>query len=239
MKKTTTTILATTLMATSLMAGPKIKLDLGYVGSTGDTETNNGVAKITASSTKKIFGKTVHCNNFISAIYTEANNDEVNKEFEFGHASTTDITEKIVTYTSADYLTSHHRNYDSKISVAVGAGYNIYKNELIDVQIGAGPSFSYENYTDKKPSYHEFGANEYLLAKIALNDTNNAHLKVSAFESADNFDTDYTIDTTAGITAKLMDSVSLNFDYNVFYDNTPSTDNHTNTKTIMSLSYAF
>jgi len=69
-----------------MKAGPKIKVVLGYVGSTGDTETNNGVAKITASSTKEIFGKTVHCNNFISAIYTEVNNDEVNKEFEFGHA---------------------------------------------------------------------------------------------------------------------------------------------------------
>lgn len=189
-------------------------LELSYVQTSGNSNTNTFSAKL--ESTTKITGK----GSFKakgSVLYSENNEQKsANKydiEIDYYHM----LGEKIYSYIGANYVKDQFSDYDYRLNIGPGIGYNFFENEIQNLDIQVGLDYAFDKYnSSKKDEYvaprselnYRHKINENLEFKQMLN-------YLISIEDSDK----YFISSESSLAVKMTQNLSLGVSYRLDHIN--------------------
>lgn len=212
---------------------------LGYNASTGNTQTNNYLAKFNISYNRKLW------ENTFNASIERAMSDQKTtaKKASTDYTSRWLFDKENYTYLNTGYIHDEFAPYIDTTNVGWGYGWRPVNNDKVLIQLQTGPGYQYtkaaENESNgKQKKQHTFTAN----GKVDLTWRVNKHFKftqsVGTVLSRQNCY--YTI--TTAITTSLIGHLALQVSYNATHNTQVPRDSkraHTDTNTQLALVYAF
>jgi len=215
----------------------KQSMNLGFVNTTGNTDTLNLNVKYEMSHT------TVGVNNkplkitFDTAVFVTENNEiKENEEFTLNLALEQEIAEDWLGYLSLNGLKNEFKNYDSKVSFGLGVGKKFYADEDASLSLKLGIAQNREDYANAQVSKRYTSLNQYIEYKHKFNDISKLHVKVGANQNFDDFE----VLSVVGFNFTVAKDFSVTIEEEIRYDNIPPIGfEKTDTKTIVRVGYNF
>jgi len=158
---------------------------------------------------------------------------EYNEEKDSGNLTTKDwtananygyfISEKWFAFVRTKFEHDKFADLDLRSTLGAGAGYNFYESDTLNLNVGAGPGYTDENFivaSDNDFTSFQWFANydQYFFDKLfQLFHNNDGYLSI---ENSNN----WIVNTRQGIRFPLYRSLTATIQYNYDYDNQPSPD---------------
>ncbi len=213
----------------------KVRSELSYVQTTGNTDNQTLAGKIEASADatpNRYFAKA-------KGLYGKTGGDVTSSSWTAGARYERAITERFFAFVAADYLKDTFSGYDMRVTVGPGAGYDFLKTDAHTLKGLLSVLYVQENLhavpepTDDEESYAAGKAE----GNYAWQITENLKFKQNADISISFDDTDvYFVNSETALEAKLSDKLSLGIGYIVNYQNQPAGGaEHTDTTFLTSL----
>jgi len=220
----------------------KQNINLGFSTTKGNSDTLDVNGKYDASFiTTGYAGKELKVGFDASAYFTENNNTKSNEEFLINLGLEQMVYDGWLGYAGVNWLNNPvFKNYDSKTSIGLGVGKELYNNGQHTVLVKLGTSYNIENYANAQAT-DEYGAlNEYVEYHNTINEVSNVYVKAGAMQNFDDMSNDYEAVGIFGLNVAVAQSVSLTLEAEIDYDNTPAIGfKKKDAKTIARLGYNF
>ena len=241
-KQLSLSILATILLSSASMADElKQNINLGFVNTSGNTETLNLNAKYDANIITTGYNNQELKTLFDASAFTSENNKvQDNEEYKANLGLEQAIGDGWLGYASVNWLKNKFLDLDHKASFGVGAGKELYKNgpHLLTAKLGLAHNL--ERYRSNQPNRDFTSLNEYVEYNNQLNKVSNFFLKASASENVDDFSNDFEVLGTIGVNFAVAERVNVTLSEEVRYDKVHAPGiKRKDTKSVVTVGYHF
>ena len=219
----------------------KQSINLGFSNLTGNTETMNLNGKYSLAVIKPGYeNKPLKIMFDFSAFVTENNDVKDNEEYSANLALEQSISDKWFTYLSVYWMQNEFRNYDNKLSTAIGVGKEIYNDGQHIFKARMGLAYNLQEFSNDQTDEEFYSLNQYMEYTNQLNKVSKLYVKLGAFENFEDFSNDYELLVVAGLHFTVAEDISVVLEEEVNYDNLPPVGfEKTDTKTIVRVGYNF
>ena len=241
-KKLSIALLSTVILSTSTMAeGLKQNVNLGFVNTSGNTDTLSLNAKYDAAYTTSGYNSEKLKVLFDTSIFTtENNNVKDNEEYRANLGLEQFVDQGWLGYANVNWLKNKFLNFDHKASIGAGIGKELYSDGQQSFKVKLGVAQNLERYTNAQADHDFTSLNEYIEYNNQLNKVSNFFLKVAALENFDDFSNDYEVLGTLGLNFAVAENINVTLAEEVRYDKLPPIGfKNTDTKTLVTVGYHF
>ncbi|MFY8047722.1 MAG: DUF481 domain-containing protein [Erythrobacter sp.] len=217
------------------------KVEFGGFNSAGNTSTTGVTAALAIERT----GINWRHRITVRGDYQRANGATTREQFMASYEPNVKISDRFYIYGLAQFERDQFQGFDGRYAVSGGIGYELIKDDDIQLSVKAGPAYRRTEFTDGR-SESNFAAlvaldfNWKLTDRLKLTQDTNAVAEAggAAIAIIDSANTSVTLVT--GLEASLSKSLKTRVSYAVEYDsNPPPGAVKTDTMTRLSLSYDF
>ena len=241
-KKLFLTLVTPILLSTSAVAEElKQNINIGFMSTTGNTETVNLNGKYDALfSTNGYNNEELNVIFDASAFTTENNNIKNNEEYKVNLGLEQFIGNGWLGYTSISWLKNNFLNFKHKASIGAGMGKELYKNGQHSIKAKLGVAHNLERYNNDQKDHDFTSLNEYIEYNNQLNKVSTLFLKFGALENFDDFRRDYEMIGTVGLNLDIAENINVVLSQEIRYDNVPPIGmNKNDTKSLATIGYHF
>jgi len=242
-KKLSLTLVTSILISTSALAeGLKQNINLGFVNTSGNTDTLNLNGKYDASFITSGYNNEELKVLFDASTFTSESNDvKNNEEYKANLGLEQFIGSGWLGYTSINWLKNRFLNFDHKVSIGAGMGKELYSNGQHSIKAKLGVAYNLERYTNNQEDHDFTSLNEYIEYNNKLNKVSNLFLKFGALENFDDFRRDYELIGTIGLNLDIAENINVVISEEMRYDNVPSSISmkKDDTKSLVTVGYHF
>ena len=234
--------LSTILLSTSAVAEEmKQNINLGFISTTGNTETFNFNAKYDNKYTTSGYNNQDLSVLFDTRAFMIQNGDIIkNEEYQANLALEQLIYDEWIGYVTASWLTNKFLNFNHKISFGTGVSKELYKDTKQTLTAKLGVGYNIEKYTNLQPDHRFKSLNQYIEYNNQLNKVSNFFLKVGILENIYNLSNDYDAFGSIGFNFAVAENLMVSIEKEVVYNNLPSVGFKKNdSKTIATVGYHF
>lgn len=216
----------------AVMAGPlKGEGEFGITAASGNTETENLVAKLKLSKQSGAWFNEIG----LAAVNSSDNGSTTSERYLLTGKTGRDFNDRFYAFGSGKYDKDLFSGFDFQATVAVGLGMHVVKTDKISLDIEAGPGFRFSE-TDAGENQDEAVLRAGLFYKHQLTKTTHFLQDFVVEAGSDNT----TIDSETAITVKISDALSLKASILVKNNSdVPAGTEDTDTLTGVSLIYGF
>jgi len=220
----------------------KQSINAGFSATSGNTDTLNVNGKYDLSFiTTGYDGQDLKVGFDTSAFFTENNSLKSNEEFVANLGLEQMISNGWLGYMGINWLRNpDFRNYNSKTSIGIGMGKELYKDSSQTFLIKLGTSYNVLDYANNQTT-DNFGAlNQYIEYHNQFNSVSGLYIKAGAMENFDDMSNDYEALGVMGLSVAMAENMNLTLEAELSYDNLPPLGfKKTDSKTIVRVGYNF
>lgn len=219
-------------------------INIGFVNTTGNTETSNLNGKYELDMITKGFNDKKLEIEFEASAFMSKNNDiKDNEEYRFKFNKNQFITKNLFLYGNVEWMKNEFLNFDSNWDIGLGIGKEFFKNETHSLKAKIGIAHNMEDYTVATPEGLEeknfTSLTQYIEYKRNLNKTSKLYAKLGLSENMSDITEDYDLFTTIGMNFKVAEDISVILEEEIRYDSIPASTSKTDTKTLAKIGYSF
>ncbi len=222
-------------------AAPVQSIDLGFANTTGNTKTLNLNAKYTFqhminSQDYEPFKYNFQATGFLN----KDNGTKTAEEYTALLNGEQELQSNWLAYIALGWLRNEFKNYDNKLSLAIGIGKILIDDGKQRLIVKIGPAYNIEQFSNAQKDANFGSLNEYLEYTNALNKFSNLYIKLGAMENFEDMGTDYEGTALLGLDFVLSENIHLSVEEEINYDNLPAIGfDKTDTKSIVRVGYKF
>lgn len=211
------------------------KIELGYFGTTGNSNSNSITA---AYSLTYQYSPKIKYTLFTDILYASKESATTNERYRINFDTYYYYTQKLYFYIQLDFLRNTFEGYNQQYSIGPGFGYNVYKGEKNSIDCLAGYEFRRNNYTTQPhTNYHYFKAQ--IKYKLQLTGKNSLDSSLDIVENLEK-SRDYEMEFTTNLNLSIVNRLGLKLSFELDYDNLPPIGKKkTDTTTKASIVYSF
>lgn len=218
-------------------------INIGFVNTTGNTETSNLNGKYELDYTTKGFNDKKLEIEFDGVAFMSKNNDiKDNEEYRFKLNGNQFIGDKFFVYGNIEWMRNQFLNFDSNWDIGFGIGKEFFKTDKHNLQAKLGIAHNIEEYTttvDGKDKKIFTSLTQYIEYNRNLNKTSKFYTKFGISENLKDFANDYDLLTTVGVNFKVAEDISVILEEEVRFDSIPASISKADTKTLAKIGYSF
>ncbi|WP_286337883.1 DUF481 domain-containing protein [Hydrogenimonas cancrithermarum] len=213
----------------------KQSVELGYIGSTGNTDSQsfNGVYKNDYQYDEK-----TDMHTKVDILYGEKSGEKSDERYRLFYDVNHYYNGDVFTYGEASALRNTFEGYNQQYNFGAGLGYNIFKDEKQFLKGKAGLQYRRSNFTDEPSDnfYYLKGGLDY-----TYNMTNDNQF-TAKWDVLDNLKRVKDVETVIDLGLKILivDKLSFRLGFELKYDNVPPVGKKkTDTTTTAGIVYSF
>ncbi|PIJ51852.1 hypothetical protein BL250_06180 [Erwinia sp. OLTSP20] len=202
----------------------------GYLAQSGNTRSSSA----TASANATWYQPSTAYSLWGNAANTSSNDERSSETYALGGRSRYNVNDFDYLFGQVSWLSDRFNGYDGRTVAAIGYGRQILNGPVHSLRAELGPGVRYDDYREggHKTQALAYGALTY---QWQLTDNTKFIQGVSVLGSDDT-----TVNSETGLQVALNEKFALKLAYNVTWNQHPpeSAPDHTDTKTVLQLSYA-
>ena len=211
------------------------KIELGYFGTTGNSNSNSITA---AYSCSYQYSPKIKYTLFTDILYASKEGDTTNERYRINFDTYYYYTQKLYFYTQLKFLRNTFEGYNQQYSIGPGFGYNVYKGEKNSIDLLAGYEYRRNNYTTQPhKNYHYFKGE--IKHNLQITSKNSLSSSLSIVENLEK-NRDYEMEFITNLNLAIINQLGLKLSFELDYDNLPPLGKKkTDTTTKVSIVYSF